>query len=223
MSTAGSRSGTGARIAVIGAGGLGCAVLPRLARMQLARLTIIDGDRVESANLPRQPLYEEADIGHFKATTAALWMRQLLVAGEVQPHVVFLDQSNAEELLRGHDIVVEGVDDLHAKALIDRSCGALGIPLVSGGVHEEQGQVFMLHTPGEHAALDRTTLFRGPVGAAQDGCDMRNVPLQVLEETGRRMVQLVQERLQGRPVANGTIDLFDGRTNSWTSIAPPTT
>lgn len=208
-------------IAVIGAGGLGCAVLPRLARMRLARLTIVDGDRVEAGNLPRQPLYEEVDIGHFKATTAALWMRQLLVAGEVQPHAVFLDHGNAEALLRGHDIVVEGVDDLHAKTVIDRSCGGLGIPLVSGGVHEKQGQVIVLHAPGEHAALDRATLFRGPVGAAQDGCDMRQVPLPILEETGRKMIQRVHDLLQDRPVANGTIDLFDGRSGTWSAIAPP--
>lgn len=212
---------THARIAVIGAGGLGCAVLPRIARMRIARLSIVDGDRVEAANLERQPIYEEVDIGHFKATTAAMWMRQILAGGDVDARTVFLDAANAHDLLHDHDIVVEGVDDLHAKALIDRTCAELGIPLVSGGVHEKQGQVIVLHAPGAHVALTREAIFTGRAGPAQDGCDMRRVPLEVLEETGRVMAQHVHDLLHGRTVANGRIDLFDGRSGAWTAIDPP--
>lgn len=210
-----------ARITVIGAGGLGCAVLPRIARMAIARLSIIDGDHVEEANLARQPLYDEMDIGHHKATTAAMWMRQVLVGGAVDATVRFVDAANAQELLAGSDIVVEGVDDLHAKDLIDRTCAALGIPLVSGGVHREEGQVLVLHAPGEGARIDRAGLFAGRAGPAQDGCDMRAVPLAVLEETGRAMAGRVHDMLHGRPVVNGRAELLDGRKGTWTMIDPP--
>lgn len=212
-----------ARIAVIGAGGLGCAVIPRIARMRIAGLTIVDGDRVEAANLSRQTIYEEVDIGHLKATTAAMWMRQVLAGGEVTAHTVFLDAANARDLLQGHDVVVEGVDDLHAKALVDRTCAELGIPLVCGAVHERQGQVVVLHAPGADSALGRDDLFSGRPGPAQDGCDMRHVPLEVLEEVGRVMAQRVHDLLHGRNVVNGRIELFDGRSRNWSMIDPPRT
>lgn len=209
------------RIAVVGAGGLGCAILPTVARMDLDRLTIIDGDRVEAANLERQPLYGTMDVGHPKARTAAGWMRQLLIGGSVVAHDVFLDANNAEELLRDHDIVVEGVDDLHAKNLIDRTCAALGIPLVSGGVHGEQGQVLVLHAPGRNGSLSRASLFPGRAGQEQDGCDMRRVGLPLLEEIGRTMAANVYDLLHGRPVVNGRIHLYDRATHRWQRMDPP--
>jgi molybdopterin/thiamine biosynthesis adenylyltransferase len=208
-----------AHVVVIGAGGLGCSVLPRLARMGLGRLTIIDGDRVEAKNLPQQPLYEEMDIGHFKASTAAGWMRQLMPDGEVMAHDVFISSSNVKDLLSGATGVVEGVDDLHAKQLIDRACNELRIPLVSGGVHGKQGQVITLHTSGERAELLREQLFSGKPGAEQDGCDMRDVPLQLLEEVGRHMAMRTRSILQGEPVTNGVIDVFQGK--EWITLAPP--
>ncbi len=210
-----------ARIAVIGAGGLGCAVLPRIARMRIATLTIVDGDRVEAANLERQPIYEEVDIGHPKAPTAAMWMRQILATGDVEAQAMFLDASNARDLLQGHSVVVEGVDDLHAKALIDRTCTELGIPLVSAGVHEKQGQVLVLHAPGANDGLTRERIFNGKPGPGQDGCDMRKVPLPILEEVGRLMAQRVHDLLHGRTVVNGRIELFDGRAGTWSLIDPP--
>jgi molybdopterin/thiamine biosynthesis adenylyltransferase len=209
----------GAHVVVVGAGGLGCSVLPRLARMGLGRLTIIDGDRVEAKNLPQQPLYEEMDIGHFKASTAAGWMRQLMPDGEVMAHDVFISSANVKDLFASATGVVEGVDDLHAKQLIDRACAELRIPLVSGGVHGDQGQVIVLHAPGQRSDLLREQLFSGRPGAEQDGCDMRDVPLPVLDEAGKRMAWRMRSILHGEPVPNGVIDVYQG--TEWVTIAPP--
>jgi molybdopterin/thiamine biosynthesis adenylyltransferase len=208
-----------AHVVVVGAGGLGCSVLPRLARMGLGRLTIIDGDRVEAKNLPQQPLYEEMDIGHFKASTAASWMRQLMPDGEVAAHDVFISSANVQELLAGATGVVEGVDDLHAKQLIDRACNELHIPLVSGGVHKDQGQVIVLHAPGERAELLREQLFSGRPAGEQDGCDMRDVPLSVLDATGRQMAHRMRSILHGEPASNGAIEVYRG--TEWITLAPP--
>jgi molybdopterin/thiamine biosynthesis adenylyltransferase len=218
MATSGGPSFSRARIAVIGAGGIGCAVLPRIARMRIDLLSIIDGDRVERANFDRQPLYEEMDVGRYKASTAAGWMRQLLVGGEVIAHDVFINAGNAEDLLRDRDIVLEGVDDPHAKDLIDRVCGDLGIALISGGVHAKQGQVIMLHSPGSNRELSRRELFGSRIGAEEDGCDMRNVPLSLLEEVGRVMAARGHDLLHDRPVVNGRIELFSDKR--WVMIDP---
>ncbi len=215
----GGPSISGERVVVVGAGALGCAVLPRLARMRIGSLVIVDGDRVEAANLGRQPLYEDMDIGFPKATTAAGWMRQIIATGTADGVDAFVDDGNAEHLLRGADLVVEGVDDLHAKHLIDRTCGTLGIPLVSGGVHQHQGQVIVLHATGEGSTLHRNDLFNGRAGAAQDGCDMRQVPIDLLEEVGKVMAARARAILRGEPVTNGAIELWSG--SNWISLAPP--
>jgi hypothetical protein len=55
----------------------------------------------------------------------------------------------------------------------------------------------------------------------QDGCDMRQVPLEVLEETGRAMVGRVRSIMLGEPVVNGRIEVYDGVKQSWMVIEPP--
>jgi molybdopterin/thiamine biosynthesis adenylyltransferase len=207
-------------VAVIGAGGIGCAVLPRVARMPIDVLTVIDGDRVEVANLDRQSLYATADVGHWKVEVARGWLR-LVSGADLIARSVFVDAANVKDLLAGQDLVLEGVDDLHAKQLIDRTCGELGIPLVSGGVHRQQGQVIVLHTTGENEGLTRSDLFAGRAGSEQDACDMREVPLDLLEEVGRVMVARAGAILRGEAVVNGRIEIFELSSNTWTSIQPP--
>jgi adenylyltransferase/sulfurtransferase len=208
------------RVAVVGLGGIGNSVLHRLVRMPVSKLTLIDGDKVEEGNLDRQPIFAPADIGHFKVDVAHGWLRHVSRA-ELRPVKGFVDTANAEYLLKDHDIVVEGVDDLHAKNAIDAACDKLGLTLVSGAVHQQQGQVLVTHMPGEGQDLGRKDLFPGRPGVEQDGCDMRQVPLEVLEETGRAMVGRVRSVMLGEPVVNGRIEVYDGVRNSWMTIDPP--
>lgn len=212
----GSTSSSRKRIAVVGAGALGCSILPRLARMPIGELVVIDGDRVEHHNLERQPLFTAADIGRSKAGTACTWVRSAEPAIAVRAMDRFLDASNAHELLALADIVADCTDDLHAKALIDEVCGALRIPLVSGAVHEQEGQVIVLHAPGASTELSRNDLFNGRIGAEQDGCDMQRVPLAVIEAVGERMADLIGYLLTGSPVVNGRIELL--HQGAWTSM-----
>jgi len=215
-----SGRGTTCRIAVVGAGAIGNAVLPLLATMPLTRLTIIDGDRVERKNLERQPLYKAEDVGRFKASAVAARMRAIFSGGDVVSHDVFLDPSNAHALLREHDVVVEGVDDLHAKTFIDRVCLASRVPLVSGAVHGAQAQVIVLHAAGERDELTRAHLFPGRQGAEQDGCDMRNVPLDLLVELGKCMAARVRDVVDQRPALNGRLELLDLPRHRWMTIEP---
>lgn len=207
------------RIAVVGLGGLGCAALPRMGRWPMAKLTLIDGDRVEEHNLDNQELYAPMDIDAWKAEVSAAWMRQLLPGATIVHHNVFLGAGNAEHLLAEHDIVLEFTDDLHAKQAIDNACAALAVPLVSAGVHAKQGQVIALHGPGTGHKLTRKDLFSGRPGGEQDGCDMRNVPLELLDDVARRAVSLSRSLLLGEPVVNGRIELLD--KDRWTIIDPP--
>lgn len=206
-------------IMVIGAGGLGCAVLPRIVRSRPHRLIIVDGDLVESRNLGRQPLYAAVDVGHPKASTAAMWLRQVAPLGTVTAVDAFLDANNAHELIEQADIVVEGVDDLHAKGLIDRVCAELDVPLISGGVHQQHGQVLTLHAPGPDRHLTRAGVFTGTTTSMQDDCDMRDVRLELLEEVGGLMARRCADLMHHRQVRNGCLELFDGV--KWLTIEPP--
>lgn len=206
-------------VAVIGAGALGCALLPRLARMRIAQLRVIDGDRVELKNLEHQPLYAEVDIGYSKVGTLRGWLQMVDPGLEIHAEDRFLDAANAKELLGGASIVADCTDDLHAKALIDRTCNELRIPLVSGAVHEAQGQVIVLHARGTNEQLGRTDLFRGRAISEQDGCDMQRVPLGTIEAVGQRMAAIIRAFIQGSWPINGRIELFDRA--QWTVIDAP--
>jgi molybdopterin/thiamine biosynthesis adenylyltransferase len=200
-----AKAGGGMRVAVVGLGGIGNAVLARLVRMPVTTLTLIDGDRVEEHNLERQPLFAPADIGHYKVDVAHGWLRHVSRA-DLRPLKAFLDGANAEFLLKDHDLVVEGVDDLHAKNAIDAICARLGIPLVSGAVHQHQGQVLVTHAPGAGSSLTRSDIFQGRPGMEQDGC---------------AMVGRARSILLGEPVVNGRVELFDGARKAWMVLDPP--
>ncbi len=207
------------RLLVVGAGAIANALLPRVARWEWGGITLMDGDRVEEKNLDRQELFAPVDIGKAKSKVLAAWLRNMPITVRVASMDDFLDANNAEKVIPLHDVVADCTDDAHVKRLLDRTCADYGVALVSGSVHGQESQVIVLHAEGEGSSLSRADLFQGKPGTEQDGCDMQNVPMETLEETGRRMAQLLRALLQGEPVRNGQIDLFDGK--SWTAIDPP--
>lgn len=210
---------SGPRLLVIGGGAIGNALLPRIARWPFARITIVDGDRVEAANLERQELFAPVDIGRSKSEVIAAWFRNMPIAARVVHEDMFLDEHNAATLIALHDLVADCTDDAHARRLIDRTCGDYGVALVSGAVHGAQGQVIMLHAEGEGEDKRLTDLFTGALGPDQDGCDMRDVPPAVLDEVAKRMAGHLRALLNGAPVVNGRIDQYDGR--QWITVEPP--
>src|SRR6476469_6856372 len=90
-----------ASVAVIGAGGIGSAVIPALAGAGVGRLTIIDSDVVELANLHRQPLFRERDAGYSKADLALQFVQRLNHFVKAVPVQERIGADNARELLAG--------------------------------------------------------------------------------------------------------------------------
>lgn len=209
----------GKRLLVVGAGAIANRLLPHLAQQQWAAVTVMDGDRVEEKNLERQELFAPVDIGRPKSVVAAAWLRNAPIRVHITARDEFIDANNAETRIAMHDVVADCTDDAHVKRLLDRTCGEYGVALVSGSVHGKEAQVIALHAEGEGDGISRDDLFQGKSGMEQDGCDMRQVPLATIEETARRMAQLLHAVLNQEPVANGRIDLFDGKR--WSPIDPP--
>ena len=207
------------RLLVVGAGALGNALLPRIVRWKWDGITLLDGDRVEERNMERQELFASVDIGRPKVEVAAAWLHNAPISVRITARDEFIDAGNAETIIAIHDVVADCTDDAHAKRLLDHTCKDYGVALVSGSVHGKLAQVIVLHAEGDGETITRDELFDGKLGREQDGCDMRNVPLVTIEETARRMAQLLRALVHGELVRNGRIDLFDGK--HWSAIDPP--
>ncbi len=130
-----------ARIAVVGAGGLGCPVLQYLAAAGTGKLAIIENDFVDETNLQRQVLYGSADIGKLKSIIAKSRIEHLNNFTEVELFNLRLNASNSLRILRDFDIVVDATDNYETRYVINDTCVMLGIPMVHGSIYKYEGQV----------------------------------------------------------------------------------
>jgi adenylyltransferase/sulfurtransferase len=214
----GQRKLRGASVAVIGAGGVGSAVIPALAGAGVGRLTIIDDDLVELTNLHRQPLFRESDAGRAKAQLAVEFVRNLSQFVEAKPVQQRIDASNARKLLEGHDLVVDGSDNFATRLAVSDACVALGTPLVSAAAVQFQGQVGLFRSK---------PCYRCFVGDAFDSDDCDSCAelgvLGALAATVGSFAALLSINTIvgiGEDPA-GRIHLFDGENLSWRSILIP--
>lgn len=147
---AGQATLLGAKVAIIGAGGLGGPAGLYLAAAGVGHITIIDDDTVEPSNLQRQVQFVHMDRGMPKATVMADTLIELNPDTSPTPVQYRLTPSNASRLLAGHDIVLDGTDSFEARYAANDACRALGIPLVSGALGRFNGQVslFDYHRDG---------------------------------------------------------------------------
>ena len=128
------------RVLVIGAGGLGCPILLYLAAAGVGHLTIIDADTVDVSNLQRQILFTTGDAGQPKAEVAARRLLALNPCIEVVPQVARLTRANAIELIRAHDVVVDGSDNFATRYLVNDACVLANRPLIYGAIQGFEGQ-----------------------------------------------------------------------------------
>ncbi len=143
-----------ARIAIVGCGATGSALSSLLARAGVGYLRVIDRDYVEPSNLQRQVLFDEADAAESlpKAIAAAHKISAFNSEIVVEPHSVDLTPDNAEELLVGVDMVLDGTDNFETRYLINDYAVSVGIPWIYAATVASYG-VTMTVLPGETACL----------------------------------------------------------------------
>ena len=130
-----------ARVLVVGAGGLGAPAALYLAAAGVGRLGLVDADTVALSNLQRQILYTSADIGRGKVVASGERLVALNPHVAIDPHPMMLDASNAAELVRGYDLVLDGTDSFETRFAVNAACYAEGKPLVSGAIGRWTGQL----------------------------------------------------------------------------------
>ncbi len=145
---AGQEKLAAARVLVVGAGGLGSPILAYLAAAGVGRIGIVDDDAVDVTNLQRQILYTTPDVGKPKAAIAAerLHAQNPQVALDVL--LLRLDASNARELVRLYDVVVDGTDTFASRYLINDACVLEKKPDVYGSIFRFDGQVSIFGVAG---------------------------------------------------------------------------
>lgn len=130
-----------ARVLVIGAGGLGSAVIPALAAAGVGVIGIVDNDIVETSNLHRQFIHGVADIGTGKVISATSSIAAISPTTVVESFVERLTAENAERVFARYDLVLDGSDNFPTRYLANDAAALVGIPLVWGAVSQYAGQV----------------------------------------------------------------------------------
>jgi molybdopterin-synthase adenylyltransferase len=214
----GQRKLKGARVAIIGAGGIGSAVIPALAGAGVGRLTIIDDDQVDLSNLHRQPIFAEADAGHGKAALAARFASRLNSGIEAVPTEQRISPGNEADLLAGHDLVIDGSDNFATRLCVSDACVLLGITLVSAAAMQFQGQV---------ALFRARPCYRCFVGDAFDADDCDTCAEQGVLGALTATVGSYSALMAIREIVGigedtaGKLLLFDGVSLSWRTMRIP--
>jgi len=159
-----------ARVALIGAGGLGSPSALYLAAAGVGTLTLIDDDKVDKSNLQRQVLHTDARIGVAKTESARITLNALNPRVDVQTREERLLAANVEALIRGHDVVIDGADNFPTRYLLSAACLRLRIPLVYGAVHRFTGQVSVFDARRDDSPCYRCLFPEPPAAADAPNC-----------------------------------------------------
>lgn len=137
-----------ARVLIVGAGGLGAPAALYLAGAGIGTLGIMDADTVNVSNLHRQIIHTLDRVDMNKAESAGRTIKEQNTFVQVQVYPYFLTADNAEEILQEYDFVIDAVDNIETKFLINDACVLLHKPFCHAGVLQFQGQI-MTYVPGE--------------------------------------------------------------------------
>ena len=148
------------RVAIAGAGGLGSPIAIYLTAAGIGMIRVIDHDRVELGNLNRQILHWEEDIGRRKVDTARTKLRNLNPAVEIEALAETITEANVSELVDGCDVIVDAMDNLPTRYILNRCAIEKKLPFFHGAVKGFEGRVMTI-IPGETACL--RCMYRGPV------------------------------------------------------------
>ena len=141
-----------ARGLVVGAGGLGSPVIAYLVAAGVGTIGVVDDDVVGLSNLQRQIIHRTQDEGVGKARNATTFAVALNPNVNVIPHAVRLDAGNADALVAGYDLILDGTDNFETRSVVAEAAERAGLPLVSGAVSMWDGQVTVFMPGGKRFA-----------------------------------------------------------------------
>lgn len=143
-----------AGVLIVGAGALGASLAQHMVRAGVGFVRLVDRDYVELSNLHRQTLFDEEDARAAlpKAVASAAKLRRMNGTVRVEALVADVGKHNAESLLMGVDLMLDGTDNAETRLLLSDACFGHGVPFVYGGVAGASGMSALL-VPGQHVCL----------------------------------------------------------------------
>ncbi len=162
----------GARVLVVGAGGLGAPVIQYLAAAGIGTIGIIDDDVVDLSNLQRQVIHATSRIGMPKVDSAARTVAALNPDIEVITRNERLTPDNVEALISGYDVVADGSDNFETRFLVNDACFLLEKTLISAAILRFDGQLstFKAHLEGEDHPCYRCVFPEAPPPGMVPAC-----------------------------------------------------
>jgi adenylyltransferase/sulfurtransferase len=131
-------------VVVAGVGGLGSPASMLLVAAGIGRLTIIDSDKVELSNLNRQLLHWDENIGSPKVISAYEKLSKLNPTVTINPLQVRINNDNVYDLIEGADLVIDAMDNMATRFLLNEACVKKGIPFIHGGVFGLMGEIMTI-------------------------------------------------------------------------------
>jgi molybdopterin/thiamine biosynthesis adenylyltransferase/rhodanese-related sulfurtransferase len=213
----GQRRLAGARVLVIGAGGLGSPALMYLAAAGVGTLGIVDADVVDETNLQRQVIHGQSDLGRPKVDSAADRIREVNPGVTVIRHPVLLDSSNALDVLSGYHLVLDGTDNFPTRYLVSDACALLGLPEVWGSIFRFDGQVSVFWAG--HGPTYRDLFAQPPPPGGVPSCAEGGVLGALCAAIGSMMATEAIKLICGigRPLL-GRLLVFDALDLSWREL-----
>ncbi len=211
-----------ARVLVIGAGGLGAPSLLYLAAAGVGTIGIVDFDVVDESNLQRQIIHGVADVGRPKARSARESIAAINPLVRVRLHEFRLDSSNAVDLFKQYDLIVDGTDNFATRYLVNDAAVLAAKPYVWGSIYRFEGQVsvFWEDAPGGRGVNYRDLYPEPPpagtVPSCAEGGVLGIVCASIASVMGTEAIKLITgigESLLGR------LMLYDALEMSYRTIA----
>jgi adenylyltransferase/sulfurtransferase len=194
-------------VLLIGAGGLGVPALYALAARGVRQVTVLDPDRVELSNLHRQVAYRERDIGRPKAEAIALSMAERFPDLSIRTHARAF-AADCHELVRQHDVVLDGTDHFDTKLAISDACVDRGVPYVFAAVAGYEGQVLACRP--ERSACLRCFFDEAPPPGAAPTCAELGILGPVAGIVAAKQAEMAVRLLAGDASALDRLWLYDG-------------
>jgi molybdopterin/thiamine biosynthesis adenylyltransferase len=204
-----------ARVVVVGCGALGSVLSETMVRAGVGAVTVVDRDFVEESNLQRQSLFDEADValGLPKAAAAEAHLRALNSDVEVLGVVTDLVADNAEALLAGADLVLDGTDNFETRFLLNDVCVRAGLPWVYGACVGSYGLALLVR-PKQTPCL-RCLLEERPAPGSGPTCDTAGVVAPIVHVIAgiqaAEAMKLLAGRMESLLPGLVTVDLWQGQ------------
>ncbi len=216
MGEAGQKKLLNSSVLVIGAGGLGSAVISYLAAAGIGRIGIVDHDRVELSNLARQSLHETGDIGRLKVESARDRVHEINPDVRVECYPKKFTATNADTLVSQYDIVADGCDNFETRLLVNAACHRHKKPLVSAAIRGFEGQI---------------STFKSYLGAPCYECFVSNSPPEARDcaENGvigplcgvmgsMQALETIKELLDIGDSLSGSLLFYNALKNDWRKV-----